>query len=526
MGWSSWNHFGNNGSHCGGCRLGAEGLKAIADAMIASGLRDAGFTYVNQDGGWASHRDEATGHLVPDPYQFPQGIKPVADYLHSKGMKLGIYTDRGSSNCKGVQTGSDSHWATDAADFAAWGVDLVKDDSCGGETHGTVWEQYARMRDALNRTGRPMWYMITQIVDFDDGLDDMHCIGPPKGCTGSKCGKWGAFTVKPWVYEGKDPRQLANSFLAEYCNNKVPFGTTGKAEGFLSQLDSQALLSYDNLTSPGAYTDMDMMEIGNTDHGHTLTVAESRSQFATFAILTSPLVLGNDPRNISAAILEVLTNKEVVALNQDPLVSRAALIYQAPDPPSAWGPGRVSGAPRNGCGYDNCTSGQLGPGPPSPPNPPVAPPRIQLQAWAKPLADGSVGLVVFNRDSRPSAPLNLTLQALFGGGGGGLASIGRRRHLAALPGKVTVRDLWQHRMLDCHTGKPASLNTTTITITPPTTDASSRESDAPGAAAAAGQKRRRRAQKAGSSVVVSCDTQITVGSIGAHDSAALRVIPE
>ena len=89
MGWSSWNHFGNNGSHCH-CRLGASGLMEIADAMVSSGLRDAGWRYVNMDGGWASHRDTTTGHLVPDPYQFPDGIKPVVDYIHSKGLLFGI----------------------------------------------------------------------------------------------------------------------------------------------------------------------------------------------------------------------------------------------------------------------------------------------------------------------------------------------------------------------------------------------------------------------------------------------------
>merc|ERR1711871_45000 len=143
MGFSTWNHFGNNGSHCGGptCALGAKGLMAVADAMVSSGLKDAGYRYVNQDGGWAIGRDPATGALVPDPYQFPDGIKPVADYIHSRGMLFGIYTDRGSNNCKGVPTGSDMHEELDARQFAEWGVDWVKDDSCGGSMHGTVWDQ-------------------------------------------------------------------------------------------------------------------------------------------------------------------------------------------------------------------------------------------------------------------------------------------------------------------------------------------------------------------------------------------------
>eukprot|EP01052_Picozoa_sp_SAG31_P028708 SAG31_NODE_2794_length_5083_cov_2.714687_2_plen_398_part_00 len=369
--------------------------------------------------------------MVPDPYQFPSGIKPVADYVHEKGLLFGIYTDRGSSNCRGVQTGSDSHWATDANDFAAWGVDLVKDDSCGGTTHGTVWEQYSRMRDALNATGRPMWYMITQILDYNDGRDAMHCVRPRPA--GGGMSRWGAFTVRPWVYAGLDPRQLANSFLAEYCNNNVRFGSTGtQGSGMLAMIDSQALLSYDNLTGPGSYTDMDSLQIGNVDHGHELTMAESRSQLAIWAILGSPLILGNDPRNMTEPMRELLTNTELLTtLSQDKLVSRARLIYQAPDAIGSWGGMSV---PQNGCGYSNCSSGQLPPGPAPPPNPKFVPPTIHTQAWAKPLAaeaNGSspIALVVFNRDGRTAKPLNLTFAAL---------------GLPHSVNKVIVRNLFEH----------------------------------------------------------------------------------
>lgn len=118
-----WKHFGNNGSHChcplGG--LGAAGLMEIADAFVSSGMRDAGYMYMNMDGGWAIDHSPTTGELVPDPYQFPHGIKPVADYIHSKGLLFGIYTDRGSSNCMGVKTGSDGHEDQDTQQFADWG---------------------------------------------------------------------------------------------------------------------------------------------------------------------------------------------------------------------------------------------------------------------------------------------------------------------------------------------------------------------------------------------------------------------
>lgn len=164
---------------------------------------------------------------------------------------MGIYTARGSRTCLG-RPGSDGHEVQDAALWASWGIDYLKEDSCGGHTSGTVWQQYARMRDALNATGRHIYYSITQGVPYNDGpgRSPMHCYGES------------AFTIKPWVAEGKDPTQLANSFLVEYCNNLDFFGYTGgipRPGGAISQIDSQALLTFNNLTKSGAYNDMDML---------------------------------------------------------------------------------------------------------------------------------------------------------------------------------------------------------------------------------------------------------------------------
>lgn len=354
-------------------------LMEIADSMVSSGLRDAGYKYINLDDGWAIGR-YPNGTFMHDPDLFPHGIKPVADYIHSKGMLFGIYTARGSQTCMG-RPGSDSHEELDAQTFASWGVDYLKEDSCGGTTHGTVWDQYAKMRDALNKTGRQIWYSITQMVDYDDRRDVMHCSSGH------------AFTTLPWVEEGRDPTKLANSYLVEYCNNKDFFGSTGGEGGFLSQLDSQQLLTWDNLTVPGAFSDNDMLE--NCNGGQT--VAEYRSQLSTFAILTSPLILGNDPRNMTASCLEVITNKEIIALSQDKVVSRAKLVYQWPE--SVWPPAATAV-------------------------------NITLQAWAKPLADGSIGAVIFNRGTS-SMNFNLTWSMI------GLdAGV-----------KVTVRDLWKHKEL-------------------------------------------------------------------------------
>lgn len=204
-------------------------------------------------------------------------------------------------------------------------VDYLKEDSCGGVMHGTTWQQYARMRDALNATNRTIHFSITEAVDFDDGPDrsKMHCPYLP-------------FTIRPWLREGLDPATLANSYLIEYCNNFDWFGFTGafdrtaplvnKPGGFLSQLDSQALLTYDNMTMPGAMSDMDMLQCCNGGQ----SAAEYRSQFSTFSILTSPLILGNDVRQLTPECSAIILNPEIIAINQDDNVVRGRLVYQWP----------------------------------------------------------------------------------------------------------------------------------------------------------------------------------------------------
>ena len=258
----------------------------------------------------------ADGSINPDPTLFPNGMKAVVDYIHSKGLTFGIYTARGSTTCMG-KPGSDSHEAQDAATYAAWGVDFLKEDSCGGTTHGTVYEQYARMRDALNATGRPIFFSITEAVPWTDRYEKMHCYGD------------NVFTTIPWVQAGLDVVGLANSALVEYCNNEDVFGSTAAASGtggMLSQLDSQQLLTYDNLTMPGFSNDNDMLEVCNGGQ----TSAEYRSQFSTWAILASNLILGHDVRNQSPDCLAIIANKDVIAVNQDALAVRGKLVLQWP----------------------------------------------------------------------------------------------------------------------------------------------------------------------------------------------------
>eukprot|EP00047_Mylnosiga_fluctuans_P024467 m.161442 g.161442 ORF g.161442 m.161442 type:complete len:564 (-) comp9865_c0_seq8:47-1738(-) len=311
MGFSTWNHFGGN--------VNASLLMEIADAMATNGMLDAGYEYINLDDGWAVGRTP-DGVIIEDPKLFPDGLAAVVKYIHSRGLKFGLYTSRTSETCMG-RPGSDGYEKIDAMTYAnKFEIDYLKEDSCGGTEHGSQWDQYARMRDALNSTGRPIYFSICQLMPFSDGRPLQYCVG-----------NMNAYTTMTWVASGLDPRTLANSYLVEYCNNLDVFGISGgapggwpAAAGFLSNLDSQQQLTYDNLTEQGAYNDNDMLECCNGGQ----TQAEYRSQFATWAILTSPLILGNDIRTLSDDCKEIVLNKEVIAVNQDANVIRGKLVYQ------------------------------------------------------------------------------------------------------------------------------------------------------------------------------------------------------
>lgn len=195
----------------------------------------------------------------------------------------------------------------------------------GGHTTGTMWEQYARMRDALNATGRPIYFSITQAEDWADGHPRMHCYGD------------GAFSTLFWTRANPplDPRELANSYLVEYCNGMDFFGYTDgvpKPGGFLSNLDSQQLLTTDNMSSPGAWADGDMLEVCNGGQ----TDVEYTAQFSLWAALASPLILGNDVRTLTPACASIILNQEVIGINQDALGVRGALVLQWPE--AVWPP--------------------------------------------------------------------------------------------------------------------------------------------------------------------------------------------
>eukprot|EP00040_Diaphanoeca_grandis_P015815 m.81131 g.81131 ORF g.81131 m.81131 type:complete len:351 (-) comp25388_c0_seq1:191-1243(-) len=255
--------------------------------------------------------------------RFPSGMQSLSDYIHSKGLKFGLYTARGEHECCGRLGYNGSEYASRDADmFAKWGVDYLKIDSCGADAAGTEWEQFAFMRDALNATGRPVYLSIYEIWGGDPGMDDCHHPGV-------------VYSPKMWFTEGHDVSTLGNSILVEFSNN----GNSFKSVECTAR--AQELLTFDNLTRPGSWNDNDMLTTGCTDHHvnepftpcinreDPMTDVEGRTEYSLFAIQASSLILGNDLRYMSPSTLETLRNPEVIAVNQDKLGHRGRLVHKA-----------------------------------------------------------------------------------------------------------------------------------------------------------------------------------------------------
>ena len=262
MGWNSWNRFG--------CNVSETLIREVADAMVASGMRDAGYQYVVIDDCWQVGRDR-NGTIVPDPERFKGGMKALADYVHSKGLKFGLYSDAGARTCEG-RPGSNGYEVEDARQYAAWGVDYLKFDWCSSDGVDAK-IAYPTMRDALRATGRPILF--------------------------SMC-EWGR--SQPWTWA----RGVAHIWR-----------TTGDIQdrwtSFTRLLDLQVGL--EKFAGPGGWNDPDMLEVGNGG----MTTAEYRAHFSLWCLLSAPLLAGNDIRRMTPEIRDLLTNREVIAVDQDPL---------------------------------------------------------------------------------------------------------------------------------------------------------------------------------------------------------------
>ena len=275
MGWNSWNTFQ--------CGITETLIKDIADIIVSSGMQAAGYQYVNLDDCWMNGRD-STGKLQWNTTKFPSGIPALANYIHGKGLKFGIYeSPNASKTCVGLYcgfsdaagaVGSGGHESIDAQTFASWGVDYLKYDHCAASGLGG----FATMRDALRATGRPIFYSINP--------------GDSTGCPPNTC-------------------SIALPMIANMW--RIGFDINASWSSMIGLVDQDAdLYSY---AGPGHWNDPDMLEVGKSP----LTDTESRTHFSLWAILAAPLIAGNDLRSMSATTTATLTNGEVIAVDQDPL---------------------------------------------------------------------------------------------------------------------------------------------------------------------------------------------------------------
>jgi alpha-galactosidase len=347
MGWNSWNKFG--------CNVSEDMIKSMADAMVKSGMKDAGYQYIVIDDCWQVSRDKQ-GNILADSQRFPSGMKALADYVHAQGLKFGIYSDAGSKTCAG-RPGGLGHEYQDALQYAAWGVDYLKYDWCNTTTQDAR-AAYANIRQALDAAGRPIVLSICE---------------------------WG--TAKPWLW-GKDVGGnlwRSTGDIQDRWEGKQKWPDGGCcSNGMLNILDEQVGL--ESYAGPGHWNDPDMLEVGNGG----MTDTEYRSHFSLWAILAAPLIAGNDLRNMRPEIHDILTNKEVIAVNQDALGSEGRRVSKSGD----------------------------------------------AEAWAKQMADGGRAVVLLNRGATEQK-ITATWE-----------SLGYPSHVTA-----TVRDLWQKKDLGKMTGE-------------------------------------------------------------------------
>jgi alpha-galactosidase len=346
MGWNSWNKFG--------CNVNEDMIKGMADGMVKSGMKDAGYQYVVIDDCWQVSRDQ-DGNIVPDPKHFPSGIKTLTDYVHSLGLKFGIYSDAGSKTCAG-RPGGLGHEYQDALKYASWGVDYLKYDWCSTTTQEAK-SSYANIRHALDASGRPIVLSICE---------------------------WG--TAKPWLW-GKE---VGGNLWRSTGDIQDRWGGTKNwpdgsccSNGVLAIVDQQ--VGIESFAGPGHWNDPDMLEVGNGG----MTTEEYRSHFSMWAMLAAPLIAGNDLRDMKPEIHDILTNKEVIAVDQDPLGSEGTRIAKDGD----------------------------------------------LEVWARPLQGGNRAVILFNR-SDAERKIGVAWETL-----------GYPDHFSA-----SVRDLWQHKELGKFTG--------------------------------------------------------------------------
>lgn len=331
MGFNTWNRFG--------CNVDEGLIRETADAMVETGMLAAGYRYLVIDDCWQVSRD-ANGRIVADPERFPGGMKALADYVHGKGLAFGLYTDLGPKTCEG-RPGSLGFEDLDAAAYAEWGVDYIKVDWCNADDLKAP-AQYAKFRDSLERAGRPI---ILSICEW--GRND------------------------PWTWARG---------VGQLWRTTADIADTWESAACIASANSRHYAE----AGPGGWNDPDMLEVGNGG----MTGDEYRAHFSLWAIMAAPLMAGNDLRAMTEETKGILLNREVIAIDQDPLGIQGRVIIDR--------------------GYGG-------------------------QVWLKPLADGSKAVAFLNLAERELA-LNV-----------------RWSQIDIPAGPARIRDLWAHEDRGVHT---------------------------------------------------------------------------
>jgi alpha-galactosidase len=327
-------------------------IKDEADALVSRGLKAAGYNYVWLDGGWWSGTRDAAGNMTVSSSQWPGGMKAVADYIHSLGLKAGIYTDTGINGCGGTAQGSYGHYQQDADQFAGWGYDAVKADFCGGEQQGLdPAVAYGQFSDALshNSSHRPMLFNICNPF--------VPSTGAAPGRSAYDSYKFGPTTGNSWRTD-TDVGFVRNVVFPDVLRN----------------LDDDA--KHPEAAGPGHWNDPDYVspELG-------MTPDEAQAQFSMWSVVAAPLIIGSDVKSLSASTVSMLTNREVLAVDQDRLGVQGTAISTKGD----------------------------------------------TQVWTKPLSNGDKAVALFNRGTGPATISTTAAQA-------GLPHAG----------DYALRDVWKH----------------------------------------------------------------------------------
>ena len=273
MGWMSWYPFID--------KIDERKIMEVADAMVSSGLRDAGYTLLQLDDGWMASGRDKEGKQFADTSRFPNGMKFLADYVHSRGLKIGIYSSNGKKTCAGYPGGY-NHEDLDAKTYAEWGIDYLKYDACGDKEGHSDKELHTRMSKALKATGRPILF---EICIFSSGKTHL----------------WGAEIADMWRTGGDIVQDI----------DKNPEVTYQNWYGNLNQV-----IGKESYAGNGHWNDPDNLIVDYPRYNKQ-TFQEQKAQFSLWSIIAAPLMLGNDVRNMSQETKRILINKEVIAISQD-----------------------------------------------------------------------------------------------------------------------------------------------------------------------------------------------------------------